>query len=94
MNEGRRKWEFIEGEQKLIRQEQEEHWKQLMQLLASIKSEISHHPAQTDSAHSVEGVAFLTPENSSCQPPLHHANPFTTYQGLKEPPKISPLFWY
>ena len=90
-DEGRRKQEFIEDEQRHIRQEQEEHQEQLIQLLTSIKSEIRHHPAQTDSTASVEGVAFLTPQNSSCQPPLHYANPFATYQGLKEPPKF-PLF--
>ena len=70
-DEGRRKQESIEDEQHLIRQEQEEHRKQFTQLLARIKSMVSHSPARTDSTLQVEGAAYLTPQNSGCQPPLH-----------------------
>ena len=64
--------------------------------MASIRSEASSRPAQTDSVPVVQGIEFPTPQNSAC---LHLSPPGPnspvssepTHSGFKEPPKF-PIF--
>ena len=60
-DEGQERQESIESKHKVLRQEQEEYWEQLTQLLASIRSEISSRPTQMDIAPVVQGIEFPTP---------------------------------